>query len=96
MSAYLVGQLRINDPEEYKNYLAGFMPSFERHGGEMLATSKNQTLVLEGQWAYPSTVIMRFPDVEAAQAWHDDPEYRELCKIRHKTADTNLVIVEGI
>lgn len=96
MSAYVIGQLKINDPGKYQDYLAGFMPSFERHGGELLATSSHETTILEGDWALPRTVIMKFPSVEAANAWHKDPEYRELSKIRHETADANLVIVQGI
>ena len=96
MSAYVVGQLQINDPEEYSRYLAGFLPSFERHGGELLATSKSETVVLEGAWAHPRTVIMRFPSVEHAHEWHRDPEYLELAKHRHRSAETNLVLVEGL
>lgn len=96
MSAYVIGQLKINDPMAYQEYLDGFMPSFERHGGELLVTSNSETKVLEGIWFLPRTVVMRFPSVDAAQAWYDDPEYQSLCKIRHNTADANLVIVEGV
>ena len=96
MPAYVIGQLDIHDPEAYQEYLAGFFPSFERHGGELLATSKSETVVLEGTWSLPRTVLMRFPSIEAARAWHTDPEYVELAKIRHRTARANLVIVDGI
>lgn len=96
MPAYVIGQLDIHDPEADQEYLDGFMPSFERHGGELLATSKVATEVLEGTWALTRTVIMRFPSVEHAKAWHSDPEYVELTKIRHRTASANLVVVDGI
>jgi uncharacterized protein (DUF1330 family) len=96
MTAYVIGQLDIKDSAAYQEYLDGFMPSFTRHGGELLATSHHETEVLEGAWALPRTVIMRFPSVKSARAWHNDHEYRELAKIRHRTAETNLVIVEGI
>ena len=69
MSAYMLAQIQIGDSEEYKKYLGGFMPIFERHGGELLATSKNQTVVIEGEWSHPNTVIMKFPSIEAAQGW---------------------------
>lgn len=95
MSAYVVGQLDIKDPAAYQEYLDGFMSTFERHGGELLATSSQVTDVLEGQWA-PRTVIMRFPTPAAARSWYDDPEYRQLAKVRHRTAETNLVMVEGL
>ena len=96
MPAYVIGQLDIFDPEAYQAYLDGFMPSFTRHGGQLLATSGGETTVLEGSWGGPKTVLMRFPDRAAAEAWHSDPEYRELTKIRHATARTNLVIVDGL
>ena len=96
MPAYVIGQLDIHDPEAYQEYLDGFLPSFQRHGGELLATSSAETHVMEGSWASPKTVIMRFPSLADANAWHNDPEYVQLAKIRHRTASTNLVVIEGI
>ena len=95
MSAYVVAQIQIDDTDEYQLYLDGFLPSFQRHGGQILATSRNVTEVMEGDWAYPCTVILQFPSVAAAHAWHSDPEYTALAAHRHKAARTNLVIVEG-
>jgi len=95
MSAYVVGQIQIDDTEEYQQYLDGFLPSFQRHGGKLLATTKNSTEVIEGKWAYPNTVILEFPSLEAAHDWHTDPEYVELVSHRHKAAKTNLAIVDG-
>ena len=96
MSAYMIAQIKISDPDEYQNYLAGFMPIFQRYGGELLATSKNETIIVEGEWAYPSTVIMKFPNAEKAQEWHHDPDYIKLAEHRHRSAKANLVLVEGI
>ena len=96
MSAYVIGQLKIEDAEAYQEYLAGFMPCFERPGGELLATSSHSTEVLEGVWGYPRTVIMRFASVEAARSWYEDPDYQQLAEIRHRTAKANLAIVEGL
>lgn len=96
MSAYAIGQLEILDPDEYRKYLAGFMPIFERHGGQLLATSNNETDVVEGTWAFPKTVIMKFPSMQHARNWHADPEYRALANHRLKSARTNLAIVDGI
>lgn len=96
MSAYVIGQLKINNRDAYQAYLDGFQPSFERHGGELLATSAQETEVLEGSWSLPRTVLMRFPSVDAAKAWYHDPDYQALANIRQANADTNLVIVEGL
>jgi len=96
MSAYMVAQIQINDPEEYKKYLAGFLPIFERYGGELLATSNCETEVIEGEWAYPRTVIMKFPSTEHAHNWHNDSEYKALAEHRWRSAQENLVLVAGI
>ncbi len=50
MNAYVISQLRIDNPDDYQEYLDGFPPCFQRHGGELLATStsKEETILLEG------------------------------------------------
>ena len=96
MTAYVIGQLDIFDRAGYQAYLDGFMPSFERHGGTLLATSAQETQVLEGSWAHPATVLMAFPDRGAARAWYEDPEYQALCEIRRRTARCNLVVLDGL
>ena len=96
MSVYVVGQLNIHSPQDYEEYLAGFTPIFERYNGQLLATSQQETEVLEGNWAMPRTVLMRFPNAEIARAWYNDPEYQELAEVRRRNADTNLVIVHGL
>ena len=96
MSAYVLAQIQIDDVDGYAKYLAGFMPIFARHGGELLATSKNETHIVEGDWAYPGTVIMKFPDTKAAQDWLADPEYQALAEHRKRSARANLVLVEGV
>lgn len=96
MSAYMIAQIAIDDAEEYGNYLAGFMPIFQRYGGELLATSKCDTRVLEGDWAHPCTVVMKFPSMSRAMAWHDDPDYRALSEHRKRSARANLVLVQGL
>lgn len=95
MPAYVVAQIQIDDPTEYQRYLDGFLPSFERHHGELLATTKSDTEIVEGEWAYPRTVLLRFPSREAAHSWYHDPEYQTLVTHRHRAARTNLVIVDG-
>ena len=96
MSAFMIAQIEITDPERYQEYLAGFLPIFQRHEAELLATSSCSTEVVEGDWALPRTVIMKFPSREAAEAWHRDPEYQALARHRHAASRANLVLVEGL
>jgi len=96
MPVYVIGQLTIHDRDRYQPYLDGFLPSFERHGGQLLATSAGAQTVLEGTWAGAATVVMQFPDRDAALAWYNDPDYQALCRHRHAAAAANLVLVDGV
>ena len=96
MAAYFIAQIEVHDADEYQKYLAGFMPIFERHGGELLAVSSSDTEVIEGEWPYPRTVIMKFPSVEHARSWHDDPDYQALAEHRWRSSRANLVLVDGV
>ena len=96
MVVYVVGQLDIFDPKRYQSYLAGFMPIFQRHQGELLATTAGETTVVEGEWGQPKTVIMTFPSRTHAENWLADPEYKTLSRHRHAAATCNLAIIDGL
>jgi len=95
MSVYVIAQLKVHDPDEYQNYLAGFMPILRRHAGRLLARSL-EAEVIEGSWALPRTVILRFPTAEDAHRWHHDPDYQAIAVHRQRAADCNIVLVEGV
>ena len=94
MSVYLLAQLQIEDQQEYQKYLDGFFPIFEKYNGEFLASDPD-TEVIEGEWAYPRTAIMRFQSEEDARRWHNSPEYKDLARHRWNSARSNLVMVRG-
>jgi len=94
MSAYVIAQLEVHDAAEFEKYLAGFYPIFERHGGRLIGRSA-ETEVIEGEWALPRTVILRFPTVEDVRRWHADPEYQAVAEHRHRAAQCNIVMVDG-
>lgn len=96
MTAYFIAQIDIYDPEEYQNYLAGFMPIFERYKGRLRITSSQKAEVIEGEWHLPRIVMMEFPDMRYAKNWLNDPDYQALARHRHRSAQTNLVLVEGV
>jgi uncharacterized protein (DUF1330 family) len=41
-------------------------------------------------------VIIQFPTMEQARSWLNSPVYSEAKKIRHRTAISNMVVVEGL
>jgi len=95
MSVYVVAQLEVHDRELFEKYLAAFRPVFARHGGALLALGP-EAEVIEGSWAMPRTVVMRFPTREDARRWHDDPDYKAAAELRRRSARANIVLVEGV
>jgi len=89
MSAYLIANYKITNPEEYKPYVPAVMPTLEAHGVEVLVADYNSE-VLEGTPSNVS-VILRFPSKEAARAWYNSPEYQAI--IHHRTDNTEGFVV---
>ncbi len=95
MTAYVIARITISDRERYAEYEAGFMPIFEKYDGTMLVVDE-APMPWEGDWDATRTVVISFPSVDAAQAWADSEEYREIAKHRHAASVTHAIIARGL
>ena len=93
MSCYLIAQIDVKDREEYQKYLDGYDEIFSAYKGIVVAVDEEPE-VLEGQWPWKRTVLIRFPDRAEARRWFDSPEYRQLVRHRHASSSANIVLVE--
>lgn len=95
MTAYVIVDVEVTDPEGYKEYVKLAPPTIAVYGGEYLARG-GRTDVLEGDWVPNRLVILQFDSVEKAKAWLDSPEYKEARSLRHRYAKSSMVVVEGV
>ena len=95
MSAYVIVETDINDPEQYEQYKAA-SPGAVAAGGGRFVVRGGELAVLEGDWNPSRLVILEFPDLEAAKRFYDSPEYEEAKRLREGAASLNMVAVEGI
>ena len=95
MPAYVIVDVDVKDPVRYDEYKKLAPPSIAAHGGKYLARG-GTTEVLEGKWTPGRLVILQFDSLEAAKKWLHCEEYREARKLRHQTANTNMVVIEGL
>jgi uncharacterized protein (DUF1330 family) len=51
-------------------------------------------VVVEGEWPWTRTVLLRFPSKEAFDRWYGSPEYQEIARTRWAAATANLILVE--
>ena len=91
---YIIGQITVKDPEGYKDYVIKDTPILESHSARFVVRGGKQE-VMEGE-AGQRTVVNEFDSYEAAKAAYDDPEYQVVAEIRRRTADSMIMLVEGV
>ena len=82
-------------PEEYKEYVEKVKPLAEKFGGDYIIRG-GETKVLEGNWEYPRTVVIKFPSYEKALEWYNSDEYKPIKQIRLENSIGNGIIIRGV
>ena len=70
MAAFIIADIRVEDPEAYKDYVAQVPALVAKHGGIYRARGGEHE-TLEGDWSPNRIVLLEFPDAAAAHAWFD-------------------------
>lgn len=94
MSAYLIADVTVTDPEQYAVYRQLSTKAMEAHGAEVCVRG-GQVTELEGDWSPTRIVVLKFPSVDAAQAYYDSVEYTAARDARVGAAAMRLIIVDG-
>ncbi len=101
MAAYIIG-LRRSEPQEtawLEEYLPKTAALIAQHGGKVLigGNAPQALMALEGEAKPPlSVVILEFPSLEHAQAFHNDPDYVPLQQVRQASMDMEVFVVEPV
>ena len=67
-----------------------------KHGGQFIVRLDSAVERLEGDPPLKTGMVaIEFPSMEHAKAWHSDPEYAPLIKLRQTGSKLDLVVVEG-
>ncbi len=73
--AYIIVDMKVSNPEQYKEYMAAAPAAVKAHGGEYLVRGgKFETI--EGNWTPARVAMLRFPSFDAAKAFYDAEMYR--------------------
>ena len=94
MPAICVGHIRVKNAEAWEQYRSVVGATIAQYGGELLFRGE-QERVFSGQMPQEKVVAMRFANVDAANRWHDSPEYQALIPIRDRAADVTLVLYKS-
>jgi len=95
MSAYMIVDTKIKNPEAYEEYKRLAKPVAEKFGGVYRARGGAMDIQQTELWEPTRIVIVEFPDMKAAQDFLDSEEYAPIKAMRLANADCTAFIVDG-
>jgi uncharacterized protein (DUF1330 family) len=95
MSAYIIVDTRITDPQAYEAYKQLAKPIAEKFGGIYRARGGAMDVRETDLWSPTRVVIIEFPSMQAAQAFVDSKEYAPVKPLRTENAQCTLLLLEG-
>jgi uncharacterized protein (DUF1330 family) len=95
MSAYLIVEFTVKDPEAYREkYAPNAGRMAKEYGAEPLANGNWE--ILHGDGSLTSGALMRFPDRETVIKWYGSPEYQQLIELRSAAMDARFSLLDGL
>ena len=95
MPVYLITDVEVTDPEQYKHYTRAGHDAAVKHGGRFLVEGGTPSLV-EGSWLPRRMAIVEFPTREAALRFYHSEEYTRAREKREHAAIFNMILVDGV
>lgn len=90
MSACVIGHITVKDEEKWAQYRAQVPATLAPWGAELLFRGQFSG-ILDGDHRHTDTVVIRFPDRAAVDAWHGSAAYQALIPLRRQAADLDLL-----
>ena len=94
MSAFMIAEITVNDPQLFAEYGKGVPGTIAAYGGKYLVRG-GAVEAREGGWVPKRVVVLEFPTMERAHTWYASAEYKPLLAMRLKAAQSKVIFVEG-
>lgn len=90
---YAFVELTVTEPQTFAAYAEKAGAALAKYGAKPEAMSTEPTL-LEGDGDAPGrTVLLSFPDKEAAMGWINDPDLIETHKLRKTSGQSRITLI---
>lgn len=96
VTAYIIVDTNVLEPEQYENYKTAARPIAEQYGGDYLVRGGDMRIHDDDLWTPSRLVVVSFPDMAAANAFLDSDEYAPVKQLRHQHAASTVVVVDGV
>jgi uncharacterized protein (DUF1330 family) len=95
MTAYVIYQGEVTDPDRYEEYKPRAAASIAAAGGRYLVRG-GEVELLEGEPPAGRTVVLEFPSRQAAVDWYRSAQYTEARRFREGAAIARMYVVDGM
>jgi uncharacterized protein (DUF1330 family) len=95
MPAYVIVEIKVHDTAKFAEYKKKAPPSIAAYGGKYLVRG-GPVEILDGTWAPERIVILEFPSMARAREWYNCEQYAEAVQLRHASATSKFILVEGM
>lgn len=95
MPAYVIAEIEVKDPAAYEEYREAAGPTLAPYGGRFVVRG-GAAERLEGDRDPKRIVVLEFPSVERAKQWWASEEYAGPKAIRHRSAESRMIVVAGV
>ena len=93
MSAYVIVELEVTEPEEYAAYGKLAEASVARHRGRFIVRG-GECEVIEGEWS-PRMVVLEFESLDAVRSWYHSEDYQACLPMRLHSSKGRMIAVAG-
>jgi len=90
MSAFFIATVRVKNPQKFQEYAKKAAETFAAHGGEIVLRGKAES-ALAGSDKHDAVGIVKFPNMDALNAWFHSQEYQTIIPLRKKAADMTII-----
>ena len=95
MPAYVFVEIEIFDQELYEEYKKMTPNTIKSYGGKFIVRG-GHVEHLEGDWNPERIVLLEFSSVDKAREWWESETYTRARLVRQRSAETKMIILEGL
>ena len=93
--AYIIAEVTVTNEEQMKLYREWSTRAMQEHGAEVLVRG-GKVVPLEENWAPARVVVLKFKNLDAAQAYYTSETYTHARKVREGAGSIRMFAVEGV
>ncbi len=94
MPAYIIVDVEVTDPIQYEDYKKLAAATVEAYDGRYIVRGGTAEQ-LEGDRTPNRIVVLEFPTVNRAKEWWASEDYKPAKAMRHASATSQMIVVEG-